>query len=139
MGGLPADCPLSRPILQDLTCEVADLAQPRHHSVVTGGGLDLSNCTSIQANGHVFPRPDFSLFLGQNPQERTLDIRVEGSCDTVLVVKDGWTSPTYFSDDADGSYHPPIRIPAAHDGLYPIGIGTFGPNTCSATLIIAMN
>jgi hypothetical protein len=65
---------------------------------------------------------------------RALEFRVQGTCDTVLLVN-GATAQWYFNDDDNGS-DPRIRIANAPSGQYDIWVGTFGTQTCNAQLIV---
>lgn len=106
---------------------------PRAHSVTAGGGTNLAGCPQPGV-GYVATAPDFTLTFTGNQMGRALEFRVEGSCDTVLLVNDahaGW----HFNDD-DVSLDPRIRIPQASEGVYDIWVGTYDPSLCSARLII---
>lgn len=113
-----------------------DLWTPRTHAVTAGGNYDLAGCPGIPGNGWVVSAPDFTMqFSGNSGARRALEFRVTGNCDTVLLVNDagaGW----HFSDDADGTVHPRLRLAAAPDGLYDVWVGTYGSATCAASLTI---
>ncbi len=106
---------------------------PRAHSVTAGGSVDLANCPQ-PGYGHVATAPDFTMQFSGNGMARALEFRVEGSCDTVLLINDAEAN-WYFSDD-DVTIDPRIRINAAAEGIYDIWIGTFDPSLCSAQLIV---
>jgi hypothetical protein len=106
---------------------------PRAHGVVAGGGSDLQSCGG-GLFGHVAVAPDFELTFTANGAGRALEFRVEGECDTILLVNDATGQWHYNDDDAD--LNPRIRIAAASEGLYDIWVGTFGPDLCQAQLIV---
>lgn len=106
---------------------------PRAHAVIAGGPIDLAACP-MPGYGHVAQAPDFTLTFTDNDAGRALEFRVEGSCDTLMLVNDasaGW----HFNDD-DIGLDPRIRIESAPEGVYDIWVGTFGPETCSARFIV---
>lgn len=107
---------------------------PRSFSVLAGGPHDLDICAA-PGNGHVAGRPDFTLNFSGNSARRDLEFRVQGSCDTVLLIHDA-TAQWHFNDDADGTLNPRLRLPQATEGSYDIWVGTYGPGNCSATLYI---
>lgn len=108
---------------------------PRQLSVTAGGGIDLSQCGSVPGHGYIIQGPDFELNFTENNANRALEFRVQGSCDTVLLVNDA-NANWHFNDDADGTVNPRIRLPQARSGVYDIWVGTYGNSTCSATLTL---
>lgn len=106
---------------------------PRAHSVTAGGSVNLANCPQ-PGHGYVATAPDFTMQFSGNGMGRALEFRVEGSCDTVLLVNDASAS-WYFNDD-DIGVDPRIRISNAPEGIYDIWIGTYDSNLCSARLIV---
>jgi len=106
---------------------------PRAHPVTAGGPVNLAGC-SQPGHGYVATAPDFTMQFSGNGMRRALEFRVEGSCDTVLLVNDA-NANWYFNDD-DIGIDPRIRISGASEGIYDIWIGTFDPNLCSARLIV---
>ncbi|MCC6002502.1 MAG: peptidase S1 [Pararhodobacter sp.] len=106
---------------------------PRAHSVIAGGHVDLSRCP-MPGHGYVAVAPDFTMNFSANGMGRALEFRVEGDCDTVLLVNDA-TARWFFNDD-DIGLDPRIRIGNAPEGIYDIWVGTFGASTCSARLIV---
>jgi len=106
---------------------------PRAHPVTAGGPVNLAGCPQPGV-GHVAVAPDFTMQFSGNGMGRALEFRVEGSCDTVLLVNDARAN-WYFNDD-DTSMNPRIRIATAPEGIYDIWIGTYDSNLCSARLIV---
>lgn len=118
---------------QFLSYSSDDAWTPRAHSVIAGGPVNLGNC-SMPGYGQVATAPDFTLNFTANGAGRALEFRVEGGCDTLLLVNDagaGW----HFNDD-DIGLDPRIRIERAPEGVYDIWVGTFDSATCSARLIV---
>lgn len=128
-----AACPDPGQNGQMLTYDAAQLWQAQRFGVVAGGDLNLRNCTTVSGHGQIIQRPDFTLNLTGNAQSYDLEFRVEASCDPVLLVN-GANGQWHFNDDADG-LNSRLRIPRAQPGLYDVWVGTYGQNTCQATLI----
>ncbi len=107
---------------------------PQSVGVVAGGNIDLGACGSVPGHGYVIQSPDFTMQYNDLGMGRQLEFRVQASCDTVLLINasDGqW----YFEDDTNGM-DPAIRLSVAPSGQYDIWVGTFGMNTCQATLTV---
>lgn len=107
---------------------------PKASSVVAGGDIDLVQCLDVPGEGHIVETPDFTLQYQALNMGRALEFRVEGECDTVLLVNAA-NGEWLFNDDADG-LNPAVRIPAAGDGQYDIWVGTLGSELCAAQLIV---
>lgn len=129
-----ASCPDWQIPGQQLTYGAEALWQPRSFSVTAGGSVNLANCGSVPGVGHVAQRPDFTLNFNENNAGRDLEFRVQGACDTVLLVNDA-QGQWHYVDDADGSTNPRLRLGRASVGQYDIWVGTYGSSTCSATLV----
>ena len=112
-----------------------DLTTPQAINVVAGGNVDLSSCP-MGGHGYVISQPDFDFNFSDNARQRELTLRVEGTCDTVLLVNDAQGN-WHFSDDEDGTLNPAIHILQAPAGAYDIWVGTFGAQTCQAQLILS--
>jgi len=104
-------------------------------SMMAGGGANLTSCP-MPGIGWIAESPDFTLhFSGNDASRRDLEIRVEGTCDTTLLVNDA-EAEWHFSDDEDGTLDPRIRLRAPQDGIYDIWVGTIGEDLCSAVVTL---
>jgi hypothetical protein len=103
--------------------------------VTAGGTVNLGNCSGEPGVGYVIHRPDVAITFDAGNRHRALEFRVSAACDTVLLVNDAAGS-WHFIDDADGSQNPRLRLPRARSGRYDVWVGTYGRNTCQATLTI---
>lgn len=117
-----------------LTHSAQSLTDAQRVSVVAGGSVDLSACDSVPGVGHVIRTPDFTLQYDGQGLGNTLDLRVEASCDTVLLVNDAYRD-WHFNDDA-GSSNPGLSMTNAPNGQYDIWVGTFGLASCDAVLVL---
>lgn len=109
-----------------------DLWSPNHYSVIAGGSQSLRNC-GWDHSGHVISRPDFEFQIGGLESYNHLQLRVNGSCDTVLMVH-APNGQWYFNDDGWGNLHPLLNVTHPRSGIYNIWVGTYGTHTCGATL-----
>jgi hypothetical protein len=118
-----------------LAFTAAELARPHYTDAIAGGRLDLAACEAVPGAGRVTPAPDFAVDFAALDLGRALEFRTAGACDTVLLVAGadgGW----HFDDDGAGGEDARIRIEAARDGRYHVWVGTYGPGSCRARLIV---
>lgn len=121
-----------------LSFGASDLVLGQTVPIVAGGNVDLSQCNIPGgANGFVITNPDFDLSFTDNPDGMAMIASVQGECDTVLLINDA-NGTWYFNDDANESLQPMIIIGNAPAGAYDIWVGTYGPQTCNATLTLAL-
>lgn len=106
---------------------------PQARAVLAGGWADLAECPQPGV-GHVATAPDFTLRFSGNAAGRDLLIRVEGACDTVLLVNDP-AGRWHFDDDTDG-LDPALSFPTAAEGVYGIWVGTFAERLCRAQMVL---
>ena len=109
-----------------------DLYSANHYSVTAGGDQSLRNC-GWNHSGYVISRPDFEFRIDGLEHYNRLEIRVDGSCDTVLLVNDA-SGNWYFNDDGWGNLHPLVNLTQPRSGVYDIWVGTYGTSLCGATL-----
>jgi len=126
------DCPSYAESGAALSYSSEDLWVEKTQSVTAGGNLDLALCATLPGVGHVIESPDFTLQYNAMDLGRGLLISVDGQCDTVLLVNTA-TAQWLFDDDSNAS-NPALLIEDAPSGQYDIWVGTYGTDTCSATL-----
>lgn len=135
MATVAAACPAwQNPGVRSLYTTGQDLWTPNSYSVTAGGGQFLRNC-GFNHTGYVISNPDFEVRIDGLESYNRLNIRVSGSCDTVLLVNDARAN-WYFDDDSGGSLQPSINIFGAASGVYDIWVGTYNPGTCGSTLTL---
>jgi hypothetical protein len=129
-------CPDWRLNGQPITTDGETAWAPQSYTTTAGGSLNLAACGTVQGVGHISPGPSFTLTYDDRGLGRDLDFRVDaGSCDSVLLIND-YRDTWHFNDDEDGTLNARLRLTAAPSGRYDIWVGTFGPQTCAATLIV---
>jgi hypothetical protein len=129
-------CPDARGHGAALAFGAAQVARPQHAQVIAGGALDLAACAEVPGAGHVAPTPQFTLELGHVAENRALELRTRGACDTILLVRDPHGRWRY-DDDATGGGDALIRLLRPTAGPYDIWIGTYGAVPCIAGLVVA--
>ncbi len=118
-----------------ISTDAETLWSPQRYPLTVGGGLDLSRCGEVPGFGHVTVAPSFTISYDSRNTGYDLDFRVESQCDTVMLINDagaGW----HYNDDEDGTLNPRLRLAAAPSGIYDVWVGTFGQQTCAATLVM---
>ncbi|MCU4653360.1 hypothetical protein N8I71_10980 [Roseibacterium sp. SDUM158016] len=134
MTGVAAACPnWQNPGVQSYYTTGQDLWSPNSYSVTAGGNVALRNC-GFNYTGYVISSPDFEFQLDGLQGYNRLNIRVNGNCDTVLLVNDS-TGNWWFNDDTNG-YNPSIDVYNPVNGTWDIWVGTYGTGTCGATLTL---
>ena len=118
-----------------LTTDAETAWVPQQYPLFAGGGLDLSACATVPGVGRVTPAPTFTLSSDDRGMGRDLDFRVQTDCDATLLIND-YSGQWHFNDDEDGTLQPRLRLPAAASGRYDIWVGTFGAQSCQATLVV---
>lgn len=132
--GIAAACPNWQAAgMQSYYTTGQDLWTPNSYNVTAGGNQNLRNC-GFNHTGYVISNPDFEFQLDGLESYNRLNIRVNSSCDTVLLVNDA-NADWYFSDDANG-LQPSIDLINARSGVYDIWVGTYGQGACGATLTL---
>lgn len=103
------------------------------YTMYAGGVVDLLQCDETQGVGYTTAAPSFTLSYDALDMGRDLDFRVEADCDTTLLINTA-TSSWEFNDD-DNSRDPRLLLSEAPSGRYDIWVGTYGEQSCQATLI----
>lgn len=107
---------------------------PQQYPMFAGGTIDLSQCTATGGVGRVTAAPSFSITYDARNLGRDLEFRVVSECDTTLLINDAGAQ-WQFSDDADGTLAPRLRLAGAPSGRYDIWVGSYSGQSCQATLI----
>lgn len=108
---------------------------PQSFAATAGGPLVLAECGAVPGLGHVTQAASFALSYDDRGLGRDLDFRVEAQCDTLLLISDA-TAQWHYNDDEDGTLNPRLRLAAAGTGAYHVWLGTWGAESCEATLVV---
>ncbi|MDG4649782.1 hypothetical protein P6F26_15160 [Roseibacterium sp. SDUM158017] len=100
-----------------------------------GSDTRVDTCPGVSGGGTATAAPQTSLFL-TGMQGYDLTLEVQASCDTTLLAH-GSDGRWYFDDDSAGSLQPRLTVPsAAMNGRLDLWVGTFGGQSCQATLVM---
>jgi hypothetical protein len=139
MSGVAAQaqgCPDWRQGGMTITTDSETAWVPQSFAITAGGPLNLAACPTGAGPGHVNAAPSFTLTYDDRQLGRDLDLRIESqNCDTVLLIND-YADTWHYNDDEDGGLNARLRLAAAPSGRYDIWVGTYGPQTCQATLVV---
>ncbi|MCB1406016.1 MAG: hypothetical protein KDK01_07065 [Rhodobacteraceae bacterium] len=136
-GSVPG-CPDPALGAQTMSYRTADLARPQSFGVTAGGAMQIGGCPPGIGRGYADARPNLTLDILDSARGAVLDLRVDGTCDAVLLVNDPqgrWS----FNDDFDGSINPHLALEGMTAGHYDIWVGTYNPTPCAATLQAAVS
>ena len=128
-------CPDWRQNGTPITTDANTLWAPQRYPLTAGGSTDLRNCGEGPGAGHVMSAPDFTITYDAAGTGHDLDFRVEAQCDTVLLVND-FSATWHYNDDEDATLNPRLRLSGAASGVYDVWVGTWGQQTCPATLVM---
>lgn len=121
------------PASRGYTVDGGNLRGGNDYSVIAGGDQRLRDCGFAQV-GQVMARPDFEFHFRNMDRYGRLRLRVMGECDTVLLVN-GASGYWYYDDNSVG-YDPVLEFRRSLDGTFDVWVGTYGPATCAATLLL---
>lgn len=116
----------------------ATLGNPANFPLTAMGGADLFNCPEIpDGRGYAPEAPQYSFYLSAMDGYE-LDLSLQSNCDTVMVVNAADTT-WYFDDDGGEVLNSRLRIPGGLglDGRLDVWVGTYGGESCPATLTAA--
>jgi len=138
LGASPAQaCPDPSLGTQVISLRTGDLRQARTFGVTAGGAVNIAGCPMGLGSGYFESRPSLTLEFLDTARGAALDLRVEGTCDTVLLVNDPggrWS----LNDDADGALDPHLVLDGLTPGQYDIWLGTYAPTPCAATVNVSV-
>ncbi|WP_217520162.1 hypothetical protein [Roseicyclus elongatus] len=130
-----AGCPNPSLNGQMLGYTASQLAGGQSLGVMAAGSTRVAGC-GIPGGGYANAQPDVTLNLSQM-QGSTLTLAVDASCDSTMLIHaaDGsW----HYNDDGNGNLDPRITLsePGELNGQLDLWIGTYGGNSCNATLTL---
>jgi hypothetical protein len=131
-----ADCPNPDIGGPPISLSSAQLMQGQAYRLTaTGSDTSVASCPGVQGGGTATAAPQTSLFLS-GMQGMDLTLEVQAQCDTTLLAR-GTDGIWYFDDDSAGNLQPGLTVPsAATNGRLDLWVGTFGGDSCEATLVL---
>ncbi len=111
-----------------------ELYSPQDYTVIAGGNQSLSAC-GFDYIGHTISSPDFSFNLSGTEAYSRVEVEVTSAdCDTVLLVNSA--KGEWFFDDDSNEGQPTVNLTgvANTEGRVDVWVGTYGTDTCEATL-----
>lgn len=132
-GGMASACPVAGGSGARIDLADAPAVMTHRAQVIAGGPIDLAGCRHLPGEGNFRAEPDFSIIA--KAEAAPLEFRSEADCDTMLLVAaaDGYW---HFDDDGAGAADARITISPLTGGRHDVWVGTFGPGTCRAHLVI---
>ena len=123
----------------EFRARASQLYTPLEHRLIAGGDRRIDACgirnrTDGRPTGYAARQPDVTFWFEQDGRYQ-LEFRVVSECDSMLLVNTGGAN-WYWDDDDNGNLDPKIRLTRPSQGWYDIWVGTIGPSTCNAILII---
>ena len=131
-GGCPTTTLQGTPI----TTTGQELYSPDTYIVQAGGVTALGSCSGIPGTGVINAAPSYTFFLSGMETYGRLELQVESSCDTTLLVSDAQGN-WHFDDDSGGALQPELNLTdtAALNGRVDVWVGTFGADiACQAEI-----
>jgi len=110
-----------------------ELLAGQSFEVEAGGDQPLASC-GLPLFGYVELDPNFSFYLSEM-EGLSLEARVDGDCDTLLVLHGG-NLDFFADDDSGGDLNPLVVVPPGPTltGRLNVWVGTYGPDRCPAVL-----
>jgi hypothetical protein len=136
--GLPvaaAACPGLSNKAKNLHFTARQLVAPKVAEVRAGGTVLLGQCDQIPGTGNIPFDPSVSILYVADRKRMDLELRTEGDCDTVLLVR----SPAgrwFFDDDNGPGRNARIRIGTPTQGRYEVWVGSNGGVACQTRLAL---
>ena len=134
-GGGVAACPGMGFLKDELSVTARQLMTPRVATVRAGGTVPLGECAELPGVGNIPFDPNVSLLYVPDRKRMDLELRAEGDCDPVLLVR-GPSGRFFFDDDDGGARNARIRLAQPPAARYPIGVGSQGRAACPPRLTL---
>jgi hypothetical protein len=134
-GSADAACPGLSNADKHLFLSARQLVTPKAATVRAGGTVLLAYCETIPGSGNIPFDPSVSVYYTADRKRMDLELRTEGACDTVLLVRTP-SGRWFFDDDNGGERNARLRLSAPPEGRYEIWVGSQGGEACGARLVL---
>lgn len=111
------------------------LRAPMSAEVRAGGTVPLALCDNLPGTGNIPFDPSVSILYVADKKRMDLEVRTEGTCDTVILLRTP-SGRWFFDDDNGGAPNARIRIAAPREGRYEIWVGSAEGRACPTTLTL---
>ena len=119
----------------ELSFSARQLATPRVSTVRAGGTVLLGQCPDLPGVGNISFDPSASILYVPDRRKMDLEMRAEGECDPVLLVR-APSGRFFFDDDDGGDRNAHIRLAQPPAGRYSIWVGSRSGVACPARLTL---
>ena len=113
------------------------LLNPQRLAVDAGGPSNIATC-GIAGRGYFTFEPSYSITLSGMETYSYLDVSVEATFDTTLLINTP-NADWFYDDDSAGNLQPNLSIPASAslNGRLDLWVGTYSGDTCPAIVQLA--
>lgn len=133
--GVAAACPGMGFQKDELSLSARQLMTPRVATVRAGGTVLLGQCPDLPGVGNIPFDPSASILYVPDRKRMDLELRAEGDCDTVLLLRTP-SGRFLFDDDDGGARNARIRVAQPPAGRYTIWVGSRSGSACPARLTL---
>ena len=134
-GAAAAICPGLQSPDKHLFFSARQLVTPKAAEVRAGGTVMLASCETIPGSGNIPFDPSVSVFYTADRKRMDLELRTEGGCDTVLLVRTP-AGRWFFDDDNGPERNARLRLSTPTEGRYEIWVGSQGGSACASRLAL---
>ena len=134
-GAAAASCPGLNGADKHLFLSARQLVTPKVAQVRAGGAVLLASCTEVPGSGNIPFDPSVSVFYTADARRMDLELRTEGDCDTVLLLRTP-SGRWFFDDDNGPGRNARLRLAGPAEGRYEIWVGSQGGFACPARLAL---
>ncbi len=133
LAGAADACPGAPTAIDPLHVLADRLRTPLTAEVRAGGTVPLELCDGVPGTGNIPFDPSASILYVADRKRMDLEVRTEGACDTVILLRTP-TGRWFFDDDNGGERNARIRIAAPREGRYEIWVGSQEGRACETKL-----
>lgn len=134
-GAAAAVCPGLQSPDKHLYLSARQLVTPKVADVRAGGTVLLASCEEIPGSGNIPFDPSVSVYYTADRKRMDLELRTEGGCDTVLLVRTP-SGRWFFDDDNGPERNARLRLSTPPEGRYEIWVGSQGGEACRSRLAL---
>ncbi len=134
-GAAAASCPGPSSADKHLFFSARQLVTARVAEVRAGGTVLLASCEAVPGSGNIPFDPSVSIFYTADRKRMDLEVRTEGDCVTVILLRTP-LGRWFFDDDNGPGRNARLRLGSPTEGRYEIWVGSQGGFACPARLAL---